>query len=169
MNALEIRLLNQGDIDHLAEAFAAVGSTKTASLFERYFAEQCRGERVVLVAVRNDAIRGYLTIVWESDYLPFREEEIPEINDFNVLPQFRRCGIGTELMDEAEQQIGARSPVAGIGVGLYTSYGPAQRLYVRRGYIPDGRGVSSSGRVLGKGESVAVDDNLALFFTKTLS
>jgi ribosomal protein S18 acetylase RimI-like enzyme len=169
VNSLEIRLLSDGDIEPLAGAFAAAGSSKTASLFERYVAEQCHGERVVLVAVRDASICGYVTIVWESDYPPFNEAGIPEINDFNVLPQFRQRGIGTSLLDEAERRISVRSPLAGIGVGLYTSYGPAQRLYIKRGYIPDGNGVSSSGRVVGKGELVAVDDDLALYFTKNLS
>jgi hypothetical protein len=29
----------------------------------------------------------------------------------------------------------------GISVGLNQSYGPAQRLYVKKGYIPDGAGM----------------------------
>jgi uncharacterized protein YijF (DUF1287 family) len=29
----------------------------------------------------------------------------------------------------------------GISVGLNQGYGPAQRLYVKKGYIPDGTGV----------------------------
>ena len=33
-----------------------------------------------------------------------------------------------------------RSDHAGIGFGLYADYGAAQRLYIKRGYIPDGRG-----------------------------
>ena len=33
-----------------------------------------------------------------------------------------------------------RSPLAGIGFGLYADYGAAQRLYVKCGYLPDGRG-----------------------------
>jgi hypothetical protein len=47
-------------------------------------------------------------------------------------------------------------------------YGPAQRLYVLRGYIPDGRGLASHDRIVEYGEPVPVDDNLVLHFTKAL-
>jgi hypothetical protein len=69
-------------------------------------------------------------------------------------------------MDAAEEVIAARSPAAGIGVGLYADYGAAQRLYVKRGYIPDGRGASWRDRPVLGGETVVADDDLALYFTK---
>ena len=93
---------------------------------------------------------------------------VPEISDFNVLPDFRRQGIGTALMDEAERVIAARSPVAGVGVGMTRDYGNAQRLYVRRGYAPDGNGLMTHERPVIHGESVVVDDDLVLYLTKRL-
>jgi ribosomal protein S18 acetylase RimI-like enzyme len=51
-----------------------------------------------------------------------------------VLPRYRRQAIGTKLMDEAERLILERSPIIGIGVGLDSDCGAAQRLYVKRGY-----------------------------------
>ena len=77
-------------------------------------------------------------------------------------------GIGSRLMDAAEALIAERSPVAGIGVGLYPDYGPAQRLYVLRGYLPDGRGIAWNGTNVSPGQTVEVDDELALYFTKAL-
>lgn len=44
-------------------------------------------------------------------------------------------------MDKAEQVAQNYSDVVSLGVALHKGYGPAQRLYVRRGYIPDGSGV----------------------------
>ena len=41
-------------------------------------------------------------------------------------------------MDEAEALIATRASKAGITVGLFDAYGPAQRLYARKGYVPDG-------------------------------
>ena len=32
--------------------------------------------------------------------------------------------------------------IVGIGVGLYPDYGSAQRLYIKRGYLPDGHGAT---------------------------
>jgi hypothetical protein len=53
-------------------------------------------------------------------------------------------------------------------VGLSSDYGAAQRLYVRRGYIPDGRGIIYRGRTVNFGEAVTADDDLVLCFTREL-
>jgi ribosomal protein S18 acetylase RimI-like enzyme len=100
---------------------------------------------------------------------PFRDAGVPEIQDFNVLPAFRRRAIGTKLMDEAERLILERSFVIGIGVGLHHDYGAAQRLYVKRGYVPDALGITSHGRRVNWGEKAKIDDDLVLWFTKTVS
>ncbi|MDX1933664.1 MAG: GNAT family N-acetyltransferase, partial [Capsulimonadales bacterium] len=111
---------------------------------------------------------GYLNIVWLPEYGPFREDGIPEIQDFNVAAGFRRQGIGSGLMDEAERCCLLRSSTVGIAVGLDPDYGPAQRLYVRRGYVPDGRGLHYGNRPVRWGETVTVDDSLILYLTKSL-
>jgi hypothetical protein len=41
-------------------------------------------------------------------------------------------------MDKAEDIIKGRSSIAEIGVGIFSDYGNAQILYVKRGYVPDG-------------------------------
>jgi hypothetical protein len=41
-------------------------------------------------------------------------------------------------------------------------------MYARRGYIPDGRGLFSRGQPVQYGQSVTIDDDLALYFTKKL-
>ncbi len=126
-----------------------------------------QGKRVILVAEYDGQFAGYITIVWESDYPPFREVSIPEIMDFNVLIKYQRRGIGTRLIDEAEKQIVVHSPIAGIGVALTPDYGAAQILYVKRGYIPDGRGVFQHGRYLKATDQVIVD-NLVLYLSKNV-
>jgi GNAT superfamily N-acetyltransferase len=165
---VEIRLLRPQDIQPIATAFAEIGWDKPAMQFEGYLHEQNTGKRQVLVATVDEHFAGYLTLVWESGYLPFYEASIPEIVDFNVLPKFRRRGIGTQLMDEAERQIAERSSTAGIGVGLTKDYGAAHILYIRRGYFPDGRGINWNGNICQYGDRVIVDDGLAIFFTKQL-
>jgi hypothetical protein len=59
------------------------------------------------------------------------------------------------------------------GVGLYAGadcgYGPAQRLYIKRGYIPDGKGVTYNYEPTIPGNSHPLDDDLVLWFTKKLS
>lgn len=165
---LTLRLLDAQAIQPIAAAFAELGWDKPASQYEKYLSEQEAGDRVVLVAFLNGEFAGYVTIVWRSHYPAFALEKIPEIVDFNVLPQFRRQGIGAKLMDEAEQRVAAVSSVVGIGVGMTADYGAAQRMYARRGYIPDGHGLFSRGQPVQYGQSVTVDDDLALYFTKKL-
>lgn len=164
----EIRELRQEDILKIVQSFKEIGWNKPASQYERYFKEQAAGKRQVFVAFEDDKFAGYLTVVFKSNYPPFAEKHIPEINDFNVLPEFRRRKIGTKLMDKAEEFISRKSEIAGIGVGLHEDYGAAQRLYVLRGYVPDGRGIVWQNRAPKYGEKVTVDDDLNLYFTKIL-
>lgn len=58
-----------------------------------------------------------------------------------LLEIYRRRGIGSKLMDVAEEIAAKYSDTAYLGVGLHSGYGSAQRMYVKRGYIPDGSGV----------------------------
>jgi hypothetical protein len=62
----------------------------------------------------------------------------------------------------------AGHPVMGIGVGLYADYGAAQRLYVRLGYRPDGRGVWYGAQPAVPGQPYRLDDDLVLFLEKAL-
>jgi ribosomal protein S18 acetylase RimI-like enzyme len=165
---LTIRELAEADSPVIARAFAAQGWLKPEEQYRRYYAQSLRGERVALVAEDEAGFAGYVTIEWISGHPPFREAAIPEIVDFNVLIRCRRHRLGTALMDEAERRIAERSAVAGIGVGLDGDYGAAQILYVRRGYVPDGRGVWQAGRYLRYGDSATVNDDLVLYFTKQL-
>ncbi|HJQ13810.1 MAG TPA: GNAT family N-acetyltransferase [Anaerolineales bacterium] len=163
-----IRLLERSDIPKISDAFRELGWNKPASQYERYFAQQEIGVRNVYIAWIEEQFAGYLTICWESSYEPFFIKSIPEIVDFNILPDFRRKGIGTQLMDKAECQIAKVSSVAGIGVGITSDYGAAQRLYILRGYIPDGCGLHWRDHHVHYREEIRVDDDLALYLTKEL-
>jgi len=167
---MPIDLLTPGDIDEIVAAFAALGwPGKDRAQYERYVREQSSGDRVILVARTGDGeFAGYLTVVWEAGYAPFREQGIPEVQDLNVLPHLRRRGIASAMMDLAEEHEATRSPIAGVGVGLYADYGPAHLMYLARGYRPDGRGLAYGGRTCQPGDPVKVDDDLCLMLTRRL-
>ena len=167
---LTIRELLEADGPVIVRALVAQGwRHRTEEQYQHYYAQSLSGERVALVAEDEAGFAGYVTIEWVSGYLPFREAGIPEIVDFNVLKRCQRRGIGTALLDEAERRIRERSAVAGIGVGLTADYGPAHILYIRRGYVPDGRGLGQAGRHLQYGDTAIVNDDLGLCFTKRLA
>lgn len=163
-----IRRLSGGDPSTISFAFSEIGWSKPIAQYEDYLLEQRQGVREVLVAETASRFSGYVTVNWHAAYQPFAEANIPEVQDFNVLPEYRRRGIGTFLMDNAEELVARRSRTAGIGVGMYADYGSAQRLYVKRGYVPDGRGLTYKGRVLEPMEQAFNDDDLVLYFTKRL-
>jgi GNAT superfamily N-acetyltransferase len=163
---ISIRLLKAKDIPNLTNAFLNTVWKTPEAHFQALLAAQDKSECVVLVAYSGSKIAGFVTIKWHADYPPFAEKGIPEIRDLRVLPEYRRHGIATALIDEAEKRIFARSPLVGIGVGLYADYGPAQRMYILRGYVPDGRGILYKNRQVEPGRDVFVDDNLVLYFTK---
>jgi hypothetical protein len=82
----------------------------------------------------------------------------------------RRQGVASALMD-AVDDLAVQRGVSAIGttVGLADSYGPAQRLYAKRGYVADGRGACVGQRPVPLGASVTVDHDLILWLTKDLT
>jgi len=135
----------------------------------RYLADHAEPEGASLVATRGHDVVGYVAILWESNFAEFRDRGIPLVHQVAVAGPFRRQGVATLLMDAAEHLARERGiATLGITVGLFDEYGPAQRLYGQRGYIPDGRGACRGQRPLSKGMQVTVDDNLIMWLTKDL-
>ena len=167
-----IRKLKESDIPIIIDAFAKDNWPKPATIFETYFNEQQNAERLVWVAYFDNQFTGYVTLKWQSQYEPFAKAHVPEIMDLNVLPTFRKKGIGSKLLETAEKEAYTKTNVVGIGVGLYGGadggYGAAQKLYVNRGYIPDGNGVTYNYQHATPGEKFPLDDNLILWFRKKL-
>lgn len=146
--------------------FGAMGWTKPNGYFADCVAKMTAGEMEVLVALNGSEYLGHVRVIWESDYTAFREQEIPEVNDLNVVPAMRRRGLGTELIVHAEEIIRTRSKRIGISVGLHPGYNAARRLYVKLGYIPDGRGVTWKGQYIEEGAQVVADDELLIHLVK---
>ena len=165
---IRVRRLRAEDVEPILAGFREWGYPRPREHLERYLVAQERGDHVVLVAVADGEIGGYGTVCWTSDYPPFRDAGIPEIKDLNVWPRFRRRGLASRILDEAERLIGERGRIAVIGVGLYRDYGPAQRLYVLRGYVPDGLGAVWHDQPVLGGAHVRADDGLVIHLTKTL-
>jgi GNAT superfamily N-acetyltransferase len=169
MPKLEIQRVRPEDLDWVVTMFIEQVYPDDPEGAHRHFDDHADGGGVTFLAFVQEELAGYLTIRWQSDNPLFRRENIPLIHDLLVFPTFQRQGIASRLMDEAEALIAARASKAGITVGLFDAYGPAQRLYARRGYIPDGRGVCRAQRPLQQGEVVTMDHDLILWLTKDLS
>lgn len=135
-----IRKMQESDIKELSRGFISQGWPSREEILTRYFKEQESGEREVLVAEVEGAVAGYITILPDANQGPFAGMA-PELSDFNVFEPFQNQGIGNLLLEEAEKRVRLISDKVTLGVGLHSGYGPAQRLYIKRGYIPDGTGV----------------------------
>jgi GNAT superfamily N-acetyltransferase len=168
MRPINIRPLEAQDPPIMAAAFAGIGWHKPEAQYHGYLDEQAAGSRSVFVAHEGKRFAGYVTVRWRSNYPYFRDQGIPEISDLNVLPEFRRRGVATQLVDAAEAAAARVSAIVGIGVGLHPGYNAAQRMYVLRGYVPDGNGVTYDNRFVSEGETVAFDDRLVLHLTRSL-
>jgi ribosomal protein S18 acetylase RimI-like enzyme len=100
---------------------------------------------------------------------PFSGKGFPGIVDLGVLEKYRRKGIGSKLMDAAEEIAGQYADTVWLGVGLHSGYGSAQRMYVKRGYVPDGTGVWYRDKPCAQYETeIANDDDLVLFLSKRI-
>jgi GNAT superfamily N-acetyltransferase len=163
-----IRRLRTQDGALVAAALQALGWARDAHEYEEYARQDASGARSCFVAESDSEIAGYCTLLWQSKYAPFRESNIPEVSDLNVLPRHRNRGIGSRLLDAVGAEAAKQSLQVGLGVGLHADYGPAQRLYVRRGYVPDGRGIMHDNEPVEYGTPVRIDDDATLMLVRSL-
>jgi GNAT superfamily N-acetyltransferase len=165
---IQIRLLEESDPPSIAAAFKKMGWKKPEPQYQRYLQEQMAGTRTCFVSIFDGQFAGYVTVNWRPTYAGFADLKIPEIQDLNVLTTYRRKGIASRLLDRAEGEAARRSGVVGIAVGLHPGYNASQRLYAKRGYIPDARGITYRNRFVEEGATVVLDDNLVMHLTKQL-
>ncbi len=161
----DIRQATEDDIASLYELYEKIGH-KDEGYFEQCFEKDC----ILLIASKDNVDVGFGLINFEPKYSLYKRLEIPEIQDLNVIPTMREQGIATALVD-AFENIARDQEIeqVGISVGLNQDYGPAQRLYTKMGYLPDGSGITYDREYVKVGASYPVDDDLCLMMVKDLS
>lgn len=165
--------LNTTLTDRCQTEFEQIGWSKPDGYFAACLEQQNRNELVFYVALDDDNYVGnhyvgHAKLAWQPDYVHFKEMGIPEIQDLNVLPTYRKLGIGTQLIQRCETTAATRCNGIGIGVGLHPGYNAAQRLYSKLGYILDGHGVHYDGVPVEERQTYLFDDDLIIYFTKVL-
>ena len=166
---LVIRPMKESDCEKFTEGFKEQGWDKPLEQFIYYYNKQESGERKVFVAEINGEVAGYTTLVPEASHGPFADKNIPEIVDFNVLIKYQKRGIGSKIFDVVENMVKETSDIISLGVGLHYGYGSAQRMYVKRGYIPDGSGVWFNSKQLEQYLPCENNDALILYLSKVLN
>ena len=166
---LLIRNLEEADVQVFMEEYAAQGWHPDIAVYQKRLKDEAEGKCVTLAAEYRGRPAGTVYVYLDPHDGPFKGTGLPEIHDFSVLEKYQRKGIGGRLMDAAEKIAAQESDTVWLGVGLCGSYGTAQRMYIRRGYIPDGSGIWYRGEPCRQYETVCtVDDDLILYLSRKL-
>ena len=168
-NELIIRNMERADAQTFTDEERAQGWQADISKYLTRLQDQSEGKCVSLTAEYKGRPAGYVHVYLTGLGGAFSGKGLPEIVDFCVLEKYRRKGIGGKLMDAAEEISGQYADTVWLGVGLHSGYGSAQRMYVKRGYIPDGTGVWYRDKPCAQYETeIANDDELVLFLSKRI-
>lgn len=161
-----VRNMQPDDAGILTEGEIAQGWDGDIEKYEMRLKHQEEGKSIAFVAEYRGNVAGYINVYPNSEWGAFANQGYSEIVDFGVLIRYRNKGIGNKLMDIAEKIASGYSEVVYLGVGLHSGYGSAQRMYVKRGYIPDGTGVWYRDKVCGQYADCCNDDDLVLYLSK---
>lgn len=74
---IHIREMNESDPEVISNSFKEQGLNKPVDLFLRYLEEQTNGDRVSIIAEVDGVFTGYVNVLWNSYYPPFKERGIP--------------------------------------------------------------------------------------------
>lgn len=165
---IRIRDMVPCDAQIITCAEIAQGWHQTIEKYEMRLRHQAEKKSIALVAEYKREIAGYVNLYPNSRNGPFADQGYPEIVDFGVLETYRKNGVGTKLMDIAEQIASEYSDTVYLSVGLHSGYGSAQRMYAKRGYLPDGSGVWYRDEICPQYADCCNDDDLVLYLSKAL-
>lgn len=166
---IRIRDLEERDAKIITDEEIAQGWNQSIDKYLMRLRDRDSGKAIALVAEYKGNVAGYINVYPDSKWGAFGGLGLPEIVDFGVLEKYRNRGIGTKLMDAAEKIAAEYSDKVYLGVGLHSGYGSAQRMYIKRGYIPDGSGVWYGDKVLEPYAPCSNDDDLVLYLIKNNS
>ena len=169
IETLDIRLAAVDDLPVLERMALDLGKAKDPQYFSLQYEAQEAGVREIVLGVYEGQLIAYAILNWQPKYAFYLHHEIPEIQDLNVLSDFRQRGVASAMIAHCEARaIEKGRTQMGISFGLTRDYGPAQRLYVRLGYKPDGEGVTYDRKPVVSGDFKPVDDDLCLMLVKDL-
>ena len=169
---LRIRSMREEDAQIIYDTYLSYNWHPNIETYRNYFAENQNGRRITFCGEMDGNLAGHVSLILkpEPDWLgPFRDQKMPLVSDFSVFYDYHRQGIGTKLMDVLEAEAIKYSDRICLAVGCHWGYGTAQRMYVKRGYIPDGSGVWWNGKRHEQYAPCVNDDELLLWMYKDLS
>lgn len=166
-SSIDIRIMDFNDIALICKADNDESESNVIYL-RNQLENQIKQECSALLALYNGEIAGYVFVYYKCRWGGLANCDLPCIIDLIVFEKYRRNGIATSLMDVAENIARRYSDKIYLDVCLNSGYGAAQRLYVKRGYVPDGKGVYYEEKVCDTNAICKNDDELTLCMVKEL-
>lgn len=164
-----VRTMEERDVQELVQGEIAQGWQATDDKYLLRLKDQREEKCIALIVECGHSAVDYVSVYFNQLAGPFVDSGYPEIVDLGVLEKYRKLGVGSLLMDTAEKIAFEISDGICIGVGLHSGYGSAQRMYVKRGYIPDGSSVWYRDAVCEQYAECCNDDDLVLYFSKQIN
>ena len=163
---MKIRSMVPADAKIFYDMYLSYNWHPQLETYENYYKEQEAGERIVFIPEYEGKVAGICTLVLKPSEGPLAGKGWPEIVDFGVFFHLHKRGIGNKILDVVEAEAAKYADHVFLAVGLHSGYGAAQRIYVKRGYVPDGSGVWYQGKQLDQYAPCVNDDDLLLFLAK---
>ena len=161
---IELRRATIDDIPALYAIYDAMGKADAG-----YFEACLEKEFIILIASEEGKDVGFAMLNFTPKYALYKKLDIPEIQDLNVIPDARQKGVATVIVNKCEELAEEQGKTQiGISVPLNASYGPAQRLYIKLGYMPDGNGITYDREQVDAVSRYPADDDLCLMMLKAL-
>lgn len=164
---IDVRIMEYDDIPLICKADSDE-SERNIIYLKNQLANQEKQECSALLALYNGEIAGYVFLYYKCKWGGLANCNIPGIVDLIVFEKYRKKGIATVLMNAAEEMAKKYCNKVYLDVCLNSEYGPAQRLYIKRGYVPDGKGVYYEEKVCETNAVCKNDDELTLCLVKEL-
>ncbi len=167
---IAVRKAKTQDIPALNAMAIKLGKVQEPGYFDHCLELQEQGKReMLIISEENGALAGYGILNWQPKYALFKRLGIPEIQDLNILPDHRRKGLASAFIAICENKAREKGiEDMGIAFGVHSKFGPAQSLYIKLGYIPDGQGVTYDRQQIAFADFKPVDDDLCLMLVKSL-
>ena len=93
-----IRKAEHADLSALRGIVDILGFAKNIDYFERCLERAAQGTLDIFIVSLEGQDVGYCLLNWRPKYRFFQISDIPEIQDLNVVPDFRRCGLASILI-----------------------------------------------------------------------
>ena len=167
MNNIEVRPIRDDEIVALCKA-EGDKSEENIKYYERYLNWQREGECTFLIALLNGEIAGYVFVLYQDRWGSMADARQPGLADLNVFPWNRRCGVGNALLEKAEEIAASYGDSLHLDVHVTATAGQAHRLYFRRGYLPDGRGIYHKYKQYDNAMGEVNPEDLTLLLIKSL-